>query len=374
LKVSAIIVNYKVPYHLCLCLGSLQLALKGLEAEIIVVDNDSQDNTSSLIKQYYPDVNYIQNASNVGFSKANNLAIKKAKGEFICLINPDTVIGPTTIKEALNKHHTIDKCGIIGVRLIDGNGNFLPESKINQLTLKTATLKLMGYSASYYNNTLSEDDEGKTDTLVGAFMCFKKQDYIKLEGLDENYFMYGEDIDLSYQFIKEGFDNYYLGKQSILHFKGESTLKDRVYFQRFFDSVKLYFKKHYTNSKVMISIASIFFVLARYFKKNQMLKVNKKNIKYQNIYCIGKDEEFLNLIQFHYKRRVVNLEYSEAKKLPFEQSLVIFNTDTSHYADIIRCMSGNRHTENIFRIRVPNQNILIGSDSSTSQGEIVSLN
>jgi GT2 family glycosyltransferase len=345
------------------------LALKGLESEIIVVDNDSQDETASLVSKYFPDVKFIQNSSNVGFSKANNQAIKQAKGEYICLINPDTVIAKDVIKKAITKHKTIQKCGILGVRLVDGTGHFLPESKINQLTLRTATLKLLGFSKSYYNNTLNEFEEGKTATLVGAFMCLRSEDYSKVEGLDENYFMYGEDIDLSFQFINAGFQNYYLGQQSILHFKGESTLKDKIYFQRFFDSVKLYFRKHYTNSKIMIGVASVFFVLAKYFKKNQIQKGERLKSAYKKIILVSQEPDLLRTISSFYEKEVISLDYFGASQEDLKDSLVIFNTDQGHYREIINLMSKNKDNNNIFRIKVPNLNILIGSDSSTSQGE-----
>ncbi len=373
MQVSVVIVSYKVPYHLSLCLGSLQLALRGIEAEIIVVDNNSQDETSQLISRYYPEVKYIQNNENVGFSRANNIAIKHAKGEYICLVNPDTVVGSQTIKNAINKHKSIDNCGILGVRLIDGTGNFLPESKINQLNLRIAILKLLGFSKSYYNNAIKETGEGFTATLVGAFMCFKASDYNKTEGLDENYFMYGEDIDLSFQFIKAGLKNYYYGKQTIIHFKGESTLKDKIYFQRFFDSVKLYFKKHYTNSKIMIGIASVFFVLAKYFKKNQMLKVNNRINKFHEAFVVSKSKNLLKPLEDQYKRKVSHLDYTNAKQTDFKETLVIFDPGKEHFDEVIDIMSKNRYCDNIFRINVPQHNVLIGSDSSTSQGEVIKL-
>ncbi len=350
------------------------MALDGLDAEIIVVDNYSQDNTAELVSTYYPEVNFIQHSANSGFSKANNIAIKQAKGDFICLINPDTIIGADVIRKVIHKHQNINKCGIMGVKLLDGTGNFLPESKINQLTLKTATLKLLGFSKSYYNNKLAENDEGYTATLVGAFMCFRAKDYKKVEGLDENYFMYGEDIDLSYQFVEAGLSNYYLGSQSIIHFKGESTLKDKIYFQRFFDSVKLYFRKHYTNSAFIIGIASIFFVLAKRFKKNQMLKVRKARHDFLYIYFISEKPDNLELIEKFYGKTIRCLDFPTAKKHEFTNSLIILDTDHGHYTDIIALMAGNHQNDNIFRIKVPQQNVLIGSDSSTSQGEIMSLN
>jgi GT2 family glycosyltransferase len=240
-------------------LNSLNKALENLESEILVIDNASEDNTSKLVAQYHPEVKFIQNELNEGFSKANNRAIKQAKGEYICLVNPDTIVTETLLDTVLQKHQSKKNIGILGVRLIDGTGNFLPESKINKLTLKVAALKLLGFSKSYFNNNLDENSEGETSTLVGAFMCFKKENYLQLDGLDERYFMYGEDIDLSYQFIKAGFKNYYLGSEKMIHFKGESTLRDEVYFKRFFDSVKLFFTKHYSISKLLIGVVSLFF-------------------------------------------------------------------------------------------------------------------
>lgn len=373
MQVSIIIVSYKVPYHLCLCLGSLRFALLGLDAEIIVVDNNSQDETAKLVSKHYPEVNFIENKSNIGFSKANNQAINKATGEYICLINPDTLIGADAIKKAINKHKSLKKCGILGVRLIDGTGCFLPESKINQLNLRTATLKLIGFSSSYYNNTLDETSDGYTATLVGAFMCFKKADYQKIQGLDENYFMYGEDIDLSYQFINAGFQNFYLGSQSILHFKGESTLKDKLYYQRFFDSVKLYFKKHYTNSRIMIGFASIFFVLAKYFKKNQIQKGERKKLSYEKIVLVSENLKLSNKIMKTYNKEILNFDYNGLNTKNFKQSLIIFDADQNHFSEIIDFMSNNYNKSNIYRIKIPGQQILIGSDSSTSQGEVTQI-
>jgi len=358
---------------LCLCLASLREALDDLEAEIIVVDNNSQDNTRSILSRHFPEIVYIQNASNIGFSKANNQAIKQAKGEFICLINPDTIIGKDVIKQAIMKHKSLNQCGILGVKLLDGTGSFLPESKINKLTLKTATLKLIGLSDSYYNNNLQENEEGETATLVGAFMCFKAKDYKTVDGLDENYFMYGEDIDLSYQFENVGLKNYYLGSQEIIHFKGESTLRDKLYFQRFFDSTKLYFKKHYTNSTVMIGFASVFFKIAKYFKKNQMQKSSNNKILYKAIYYIGEDQDLMKSIHTLYKMKVIQIDFSNAVNKDFTRSLIVFDSSQNQFSDIISIMSKNNHGSNMFRIKIPFHNMLLGSDSSTSQGDILKL-
>ncbi|QTY27005.1 glycosyltransferase family 2 protein [Flavobacterium sp. CS20] len=373
MKVSVIIVSYKVPYHLMLCLESLNSAIRDLDAEIIVVDNASNDKTSELVSKYFPQVKFIQNPNNDGFSKANNIGINQAKGKYICLINPDTVISETSIKATIKKHESFDNCGILGLRLIDGTGHFLPESKINKLTLKVAALKMLGFSKQYYNNNLSEGEEGQTTTLVGAFMCFRKQDYERLEGLDERYFMYGEDIDLCYQFTKAGYQNYYLGKESLIHFKGESTLRDDVYFKRFFDSVKFFFTKHYSNSKLMIGILSIFFIIAKRFKKSDMLK--KANVKpdYNNIFYIGQNKELYQKLKIHYNKNIKTLEPKQIDSQNYKDSLIVFDTKTLSYQRAIDFMLKNNNSGNAFRFIPQHLGVLIGSDSSTSQGEVVFL-
>ena len=356
-----------------LCLESVDKALQGLDAEIIVIDNASEDQTADFISNYFPQIKYIQNPTNVGFSKANNIAINQAQGEYICLINPDTVISETCIHSAVKKHEYLKKCGILGVRLIDGTGHFLPESKINKLTLKVAALKMLGFSKSYYNNDLNETDEGETATLVGAFMCFKKQDYLELEGLDERYFMYGEDIDLSYQFTKAGYQNYYLGTEYMLHFKGESTTRDEVYFKRFFESVKLFFTKHYTNSKLMIWLLSFFFIIAKRFKKSEMLKNANPTTDFQSIYLIGESLEISNKLNAHFNQKIKPLNIEKAYHIDFKNALIIFNARELEYQQIIHLMLKHSNAENIFRFIPQHLEVLIGSDSSTSQGEVVVL-
>ncbi len=373
MKVSVVIVSYKVPYHLMLCLGSLKKALQNIDAEIIVIDNASNDNAQELVKQFYPRVKYIQNSSNDGFSKANNIAIKQAKGEYICLLNPDTAVSETSIVSALTKHQKIKKCGILGIRLVDGTGQFLPESKINKLTLKVAALKMLGFSKSFYNNNIPETSEGETDTLVGAFMCFKKQDYERLEGLDEQYFMYGEDIDLSFQFTKAGFQNYYLGSENLLHFKGESTIRDEVYFNRFFESVKLFFTKHYTNSKFMIAVLSLFFVIAKRFKKSAMKDDDRSSLNPKNIVLIGDNLELKLKLESYFNKNISSLGLQETKDIEFENSLIIFNANQIEYHRIISLMIKHNNAQNIFRIIPEHLQYLIGSDSSTSQGKVISF-
>ena len=356
-----------------LCLESLEIALKGISSEIIVVDNASEDNSQELISFHFPEVKYVQNAENEGFSIANNKGINMARGEYVFLINPDTVISEDAIISAVQKHQSIPHCGILGVQLVDGTGHFLPESKINQLTLRVAALKFLGYDTPFYNHKISQDGEGETSTLVGAFMCFKKEDYFKVEGLDENYFMYGEDIDLSFQFIKKGYKNYYLGKEQILHFKGESTLKDKAYFNRFFTSVKYYFEKHYTNSRGIVSLLSLFFLIAKRTKQTDIIKGQPQETKFNRIICVSDSDALVLALEHKFKKDVVKISRDSLADLKVYKDYIVFDTSYLGVKAMISLMQQLSATQSYFRIKPSKVDVLIGSDSSTSQGEVIKL-
>jgi len=374
LDVSVVIVSYKVPYLLLLCLESLQKALQPITSEIIVIDNASGDETQDLVQNHFPEVNYIQSETNDGFSIANNKGIELAKGEYIFLINPDTVISEQTIAVALQKHKALPNCGILGVQLVDGTGDFLPESKINQLTLRIAALKFLGVSKPFYNQEIEPDGEGETATLVGAFMCFRKADYKTVDGLDDRYFMYGEDIDLSYQFVKKGFKNYYLGTTSIIHFKGESTLKDKTYFNRFFTSVKYYFQKHYTNSKWIVGFLSLFFFIAKWTKKSDMVKKQRRALEVENIFCVTQNQDLIDQLKTYFNKGVQQIDKKTVLQSNFRKSYIIFDTDYISVEALIATMKLHAAKDNFFRIKPSAVNVLIGSDSSTAQGEVIRFN
>jgi GT2 family glycosyltransferase len=209
LKLSVVILNYNVRYFLELCLKSVEAALVSIPSEIIVIDNNSKDGSCDMVKDKFPSVTLIENYSNVGFSKANNQAVQLAKGEYVCILNPDTVVAEDTFESILNFAQKQTNLGIIGCRLIDGSGNYLPESKRNIPLVDIAIKKILGNSNSYYANHINEFDIAKVEILVGAFMVLKRSLYHNLAGFDEDYFMYGEDIDFSFKSLKKGYDNYY---------------------------------------------------------------------------------------------------------------------------------------------------------------------
>lgn len=255
--VSIIIVNYRVKFFLEQTIRSAQEAIAGLggDGEIIVVDNASGDDSMQFIKSRFGnEVQYIENADNVGFARANNQAIAIAKGEFTLILNPDTIIGSDTLSQSIEWFRTHSDCGAVGVRMLDGNGNFLPESKRSFTTPWVSFCKIFGLSAlfpksrifaRYHLRYLNEKQPHKVDILAGAFILAHTSTLQKIGGFDERFFMYGEDIDLSYRIVQEGFSNYYL-PIPIIHYKGESTKKDSLRYVRvFYEAMLIFFRKHY---------------------------------------------------------------------------------------------------------------------------------
>lgn len=253
-KLSFIIVNYNVTQFLRNCLHSIQKYAAEINYEVIVVDNNSPDSSWKNLISEFPDVRFIASETNEGFSKANNKAIKLAKGEYLLILNPDTELEGFYVKEILNFADAKPKLGCLGVRMHDASGKFLPESKRSVPDMFNSFEKLFaGFkknnSKSYYHNDISEYDISETEVITGAFMLIKRATYHFVGGLDEKYFMYGEDIDICYTLLNNGFNNYYYGKVSILHHKGESTVKNKTYLKRFYGAMQIFIDKYYKNQK-----------------------------------------------------------------------------------------------------------------------------
>ncbi|RYF86466.1 MAG: glycosyltransferase family 2 protein, partial [Chitinophagaceae bacterium] len=254
MKLSVIILNYNVRYFLQQCIMSVVKALEGIESEIIVVDNNSPDDSCDMVCALFPNVRLIANTENLGFPKANNIGVAAASGDYICILNPDTAVAENTFTKLLAFVEKLHNPGITGVKLIDGTGKFLPESKRGLPTPFTAFTKMSGlYKAfpktfgKYYATHITSEQTGKVDILVGAFMFLKRQDYLDFGGFDEQFFMYGEDIDLSYRMLQSGKSNHYLHSTSVIHYKGESSVKDARYRQRFSEAMQLFYKKHFSS-------------------------------------------------------------------------------------------------------------------------------
>lgn len=256
MKLSIIIVNYNVEYFLEQCLHSVYNALKTVEAEVFVVDNNSFDGSCEMVKQKFPQVKLIENKVNLGFSKANNLAMRLARGEYILLLNPDTVVEEPTFEKTVRFMDDHKDAGGLGVYMIDGKGNFLPESKRGLPTPWVAFYKIFGLSRlfphskkfnRYHLGHLPEKEVNEIEILSGAFMLMRKETLDKVGLLDEQFFMYGEDIDLSYRIIKGGYKNYYFPDTRIIHYKGESTKKSSVnYVFVFYNAMIIFAQKHFS--------------------------------------------------------------------------------------------------------------------------------
>jgi GT2 family glycosyltransferase len=252
---SVIIVNYNVKDLLRDCLISLNEASRNICCEIFVVDNNSKDNSAQMILQDFPYVHLIQNKTNTGFSSANNQAIKKAKGKYLLILNPDTIIYKNTLDYCLKFAEKQNNCGAIGVQMVDKNGLFLAESKRSFPSPSVSFYRLSGLSFlfkkstffnKYYLSHLDKNKNHEVDTLAGAFIWIKKSIIDQVGMFDESFFMYGEDIDLCYRIQQKGYKNFYLGQTKILHYKGESTNKlEYKYIHIFYGAMKIFAKKHF---------------------------------------------------------------------------------------------------------------------------------
>ncbi len=262
MKLSIIIVNYNVEYFLEQCLHSVQIACKNIENEIFVVDNNSVDASVKMVKKKFPVVKLIENKDNRGFSKANNQAIVQAKGEYVLLLNPDTVVESDTFEKVIDYMDTHQDTGGLGVKMIDGKGNFLPESKRGLPTPEVAFYKIFGLSklfpqskkfGKYHLSYLDNEQAHEVEILAGAFMMIRKTVLDEIGLLDEAFFMYGEDIDLSYRIIKAGYKNIYFPDTRIIHYKGESTKKSSVnYVFVFYNAMIIFARKHFSQKNARL--------------------------------------------------------------------------------------------------------------------------
>jgi len=378
MKLSIVIVNYNVQCFLELCLRSVQKACEKIDAEIIVVDNNSIDGSCRLVLEKFPNVKLIVNTENVGFSKANNQGVAEAKGRYVLILNPDTVVAESTFLEIVSFADDNSDLGALGVKLIDGTGTFLPESKRGIPTLKASFYKIMGSSStkgSYYANHLDENDTGTIDILVGAFMLLKTEVYKEVGGFDEDYFMYGEDIDLSYKLLKSGYKNYYLGSSKIIHFKGESTRKDVRYLKHFHGAMEIFYKKHFTSNFIYnlgMKLGIKIWFLLKYLKMSNIsiLIKERTNVLYVGDKKITLDKQTsrkLNFVKFR--------SYNEVKRYVEKNSIEEIWLDASYltYEKIIEFISKEHPKRVIYKIHAEETTYVIGSNSSDGRGEIIDL-
>lgn len=263
MKLSVIIVNYNVKFYLEQCLLSVFKATKNIDTEVFVVDNHSRDGSVDYLTDRFPSVNIISSNHNLGFARANNIAIRQCSGDYVLLLNPDTIVGENALDEVVAFMDAHPKAGGVGVCMLKVDGTPAMESRRGFPTPLTAFYKMSGLCARfpksrrfghYYMGYLPWNSAEKIEVISGAFCMVRHEALDKIGLLDEDFFMYGEDIDLSYRLLKGGYENWYVPAR-ILHYKGESTHKSSfAYVHVFYDAMFIFFRKHYGHLSLLFSV------------------------------------------------------------------------------------------------------------------------
>ncbi|WP_432222158.1 glycosyltransferase family 2 protein [Flavobacterium sp. TMP13] len=384
MQLSVVILNYNVRYFLEQCICSVQKALENIDGEIIVVDNNSSDGSCVMMQQRFPHIKLIQNTENYGFPKGNNIGVSAAQGKYICILNPDTVVSEDTFLKVLAFAEEKQNLGIVGCKLIDGTGAFLPESKRGiptpwvAFTKMSALYKLFPNSKAfnqYYAQHLSKEQSGEVAILVGAFMVLQRELYSELQGFDENCFMYADDIDLSYRSLLLGKSNYYFADTSVLHYKGESTTKDANYMLRFQEAMTYFYKKHFKVPflfTILVQVGILFFAL---FKR---LNINMQPSKFPDKYVLYSNNQNLSgQLELVFQNKVLICELKKEKgvnlQLKFRGKRVEFLLD-NHYLSFKKCINiieSMHNKQYTFKILPKSSKFLIGSNSNSGRGEVV---
>lgn len=385
MKISVIILNFNVRYFLEQCVLSVQKALENIESEIIVVDNNSSDDSCAMMKARFPEVRLIENKINAGFPKGNNIGVAAASGAFICILNPDTVVAEDTFEKVLAFAESQVNLGIVGCKLIDGTGKFLPECKRGVPTPFVAFTKIVGLYklfpksklfGRYYAGHLDQNQTGEVDILVGAFMVMKRDVYMEVGGFDENCFMYSDDIDLSYMVLKTGRSNFYYHQTAVIHYKGESTVRDGLYMKRFREAMHFFYNKHFKRSiffELFMHVGAFFFSL---HKKSQAVQLKTEIDQY----ClVSSNENLVAKVENLLGKKVVRSDSTIKNNLnsltKFEgvKTEIIFDNNDVRFKTIIDFLEQHCNKGFTFKILPQNSHYIIGSNSSNDRGETIRL-
>lgn len=361
-KLSVIIVSYNVKYYLEQCLDSVVRSSCGINTEIIVVDNNSSDGTVEYLTSRFRDVLFIANKKNVGFAIANNQGIRISKGEYVVLLNPDTILGEDVLPTCINFMDSHPLAGAMGVRMLRTDGSFALESRRGIPTPFTSFCKMSGLCARfpksttfgrYYMQFLDENLPNQIEVISGACMFIRKTTLDKSGLLDEDFFMYGEDIDLSYRMLMTGQNNYYY-PVSILHYKGESTNKTSYrYVQTFYNAMLIFFEKHYGHYNIFVTLPIKFAIYVRGFMSYVSQKLFPSKVKRKTLAEVMREMKFLivstgqnleDMIEICKKNRlsyrVVDLPAGRGGTIEGEINTdgfnyVVFDTDIYSYKNIL---------------------------------------
>jgi GT2 family glycosyltransferase len=254
-KLTVAIVSYNVCHYLEQCIVSVQRATRDIDCDIYVVDNDSADGTvDHLTHRFGSEIIVVDAQRNLGFARANNIAISQSESQYVLLLNPDTFVAEDSLQQVLQFMDSHPKAGGVGVRMHNSDGTLAPESRRGLPTPWVSLLKMIGFTKRYYMSHLSWDKPGQIDVMSGAFCMLRREALDKVGLLDTDFFMYGEDIDLSYRIVKGGYENWYV-PADIVHYKGESTQKSSYrYVHVFYQAMLIFFRKHYSHMSVLVTL------------------------------------------------------------------------------------------------------------------------
>ena len=389
---SVIIVNYNVKYFLEQCLCSVQKAIAGMQAEVIVIDNNSTDESVAFLQHNFPWVRLVANSINTGYAKANNQGWYMSGGDMVLFLNPDTILSEDCLKKSVAALKEDPRRGALGIHMLDGSGRFLPESKRGFPSPVASLFKLLGLTkifphskkiAGYYQGHLPEKKDNAVDVLSGAYMMVKKAVLEKTGGFDEQFFMYGEDIDLSYRIQKAGYTNYYLAGSSIIHFKGESTQKNFAYTRMFYKAMDIFVQKHYGKqsrwfallAKLAIGFGGMVSYLRQRFAGGAAvpLRTAVNTLIVGDTVDAGTAAAALGVPQAAVQRKLVTV-----KNIPEMLAVlpdagiheIIFCTESTGYAPAIEYMEKMKNGRD-YKFFARGSNSMVGSSSKNKSGEIV---
>ena len=375
--VSVIIVSYKVRYYIEQCLNSVLRSVP--DAQILVVDNNSDDGSVEYLKERFPQAEIIANGFNAGFGKANNMALAKATGKYVLFLNPDTVVAERTIPGCVDYMDEHSQVGAVGVRMQYGNGRFALESRRSLPTLSVSFWHMTGLGrlfpkskvfGKYHRTYLDKESECPVDVVSGAYMFVRKEALDKTGGFDEAFFMYGEDIDLSYRILQAGYQNRYL-PLPIVHYKGESTTKTSYrYAQVFYDAMLIFFNKHFQRYSRLFALLVRIVVgckkVGTYIGQNLHARSRRLADFTENCLYVGRKETFADVERMiHGSTYLRNPQFVEGAddaasalegRIDNGVKAVIFDTDAFSYDAILywmysRAQEGKRYTMGLYSAR-----------------------
>lgn len=378
MKLAIVIVNYKLKYFIEQTLLSVAEATQGIDCRTIVVDNASGDGCADFLRERFPDITIVENKENVGFSKANNQGFDLAHdADYILVLNPDTIICRQTVDDCINWMDSRPDCASIGVRMLDGNGHFLPESKRSFPTIWNSFCKLFGLSrlfprsrtfARYHLRYLPDDKPNEVQVLAGAYMFLRGDKLREVGGFDETFFMYGEDMDLAYRMASDGMKNYYL-PSPVIHYKGECTKTESVnYVKIFYGAMHIFYRKHYPQRQWLSKI----FVTSAIVIRMTMSLISKKIVKpFLRLFTLKKKKKSLMTYVLSDNTDVMATAVNEGfdpdncalvespDDIPSKPCNVILDDSRMTYSEIIRTIDKYSDDNRLFHIYSSRNSIII---------------